>query len=154
VRHMHAGDEIMSVSLMTRPVRHERTDQRPIALLAIDPFLTVSAFGGGIGLLIGLIDLPRDWLGDTPFDSYAIPGVVLLVVVGGAWLIATLSLFVRHPVAPLASIAAGVVQLGWFAVQVAMLGYISWMQPFIGALAVIVIVLAHRWRHAITKDPL
>jgi hypothetical protein len=141
----------MVVSLLKKPASRVRSDRRPIALFVIDSFLAISAIGGGIGLLTGLMDLPQDWLDGVPFDSYAIPGVVLLVVVGGAWLIATLSLYDRHPSAPLASITAGIIQLCWFVVQVATLGYISWMQPFIGGLAVLVIVSAWRWRSALTK---
>jgi hypothetical protein len=142
----------MAVSTLTKPAIPVRPNTRPIALLAIEPFLAIAAIGGGIGLLTGLIDLPREWIDDMPFDSYAIPGVVLLVVVGGAWLIATLSLYARHSSAPLASLAAGFVQLGWFAVQVALLGYISWMQPFVGTLAVFAIVVAWRWRSALRND--
>jgi hypothetical protein len=121
-------------------------------LCVLDPFLAISAIGGGIGLLVGAADLPQEWLDDTPFASYAIPGIILAVVVGGAWLIASLALYSRYRFAPFASLLAGTLQLGWFAVQVAMLGYISWMQPFIGALAVIVIVAAWRWQRALATD--
>jgi hypothetical protein len=141
----------MAVSTFTYPVQPVRLGKRPTALRVLDPFLAVSAIGGGLGLLMSAINLPREWLDDTPFNSYAVPGIVLLFVVGGAWLFATWALFTRSPSAPLASIGAGVIQLAWFAVQVAFLGYISWMQPFIGTLAVLVIILAWRWQKALAK---
>jgi hypothetical protein len=141
----------MSISTVTRPMHSTRRDRRPAALRVIDPFLAVSAIGGGLGLLTNIIELPREWLYDTPFNSYAIPGIVLLFVVGGAWVLATWALFTRQPAAPLYSIGAAVIQLGWFVVQVAFLGYISWMQPFVGTLAVLVIILSWRWQTALAK---
>jgi hypothetical protein len=116
------------------------------ALMAVELIFVISAVGGGLGLLTGSLELPDEWLDSTPFDGYAIPAVILAVVVGGSWLAATWAVWARHPLAPLVSVAAGVVQLGWFAVQIALLGYISWMQPFYAALALITIALAWWWR--------
>jgi hypothetical protein len=141
----------MAVSTFANPIQPIRLEKRPTALRVLDPFLAVSAIGGGLGLLTNVIDLPREWLDNTPFNSYAVPGIALLFVVGGAWLFATWALFTRNPSAPLASIGAGVIQLGWFAVQVAFLGYISWMQPLVGTLAVFVIVLSWRWQKSLAK---
>jgi hypothetical protein len=139
----------MIVSTLTKPLHRE--ERRPAALVAIDPFLALSAIAGGFGLLTGGIDLPQEWLDDTPFNSYAIPGVVLLVVVGGVWIVATLALYARHPIAPMASITAGIVQLGWLLVQVALLGYISWMQPFYATVAVLATAVAWRWRTVLAR---
>jgi hypothetical protein len=39
---------------------------------------------------------------------------------------------------------AGPILLGWLATQVAMLGYVSWMQPAFAALALVIIALGRR----------
>jgi len=45
------------------------------ALIGISLFNAVSAIGGGIGLVTGVLAVPTSLLRHTPFDSYVVPGV-------------------------------------------------------------------------------
>lgn len=103
-------------------------------------------------------------LAGTPFRDYLIPGMILLLFVG------VFPLFVAYGLlkAPAwkwpdalnpakkahwawaASWAAGVVMLIWIAVETALLGYVSFLQPVVGVYGIAIIVLtmlpgARRW---------
>jgi hypothetical protein len=110
-----------------RPQRRTRR-----LLLALEVVIAVNAVGGAIYGLAGAEDLPQAWLEGTPFDSYAVPSLILLVVVGGSMGIAALALLADHRVAPGLSVAAGLILIGWITVQVLIIvpdGGFSWLQP-------------------------
>jgi hypothetical protein len=89
--------------------------------------------------MAGAEDVPKEWLEGSPFDNYFIPGLVLFVVVGGSFLGAAIAVFAELRIARNAALAAGAIVLGWLAVETAIIGYVSWMQPAttIGALLVL-----------------
>lgn len=114
-----------------------------ITLVVLQLLLFVNACGGTVYGLAGARDIPRSWLEGSPFQSYLIPSLFLLIAVGGSMLIATVLWLLGRRVAdgrwaPWASIAAGSVLVGWIVAQVAMIGYVSWMQPacFVAGLAI------------------
>ena len=95
------------------------------ALLALELFVAFWAFAGGIGMMGGGLDLPREWLDGTPFADYFIPGLILFVVVGGSMLAASLAVWSRSQFAGPASLAVGLILVIWIAAQVALIGYRS-----------------------------
>ena len=102
-------------------------------------FGALNAFGGGYYGLSGAKGVPLEWLEGSPFDDYFIPGLVLFVVVGGSFLAAAIAVFAKLHIARTAAFAAGGIVLGWLAVETAIVGYVSWMQPatMIGGLLVV-----------------
>lgn len=82
----------------------------PIALLA---FGTLSAAAGGIALLTGTITLPAEWLDDTVFASYTVPGLILALVVGGSQVVALYATLRHQDWAVVAAGVAGSVLMGW-----------------------------------------
>ncbi|MEZ4726949.1 MAG: hypothetical protein R3E79_07430 [Caldilineaceae bacterium] len=91
-------------------------------LFVFDAFLAVTAVAGGIGLLTGAIAPDVALLQGSPFYSYTIPGLALLVLVGGSALLAT-GLMVRLPeLGVLASGATGLLILSFEAVEVLVIG--------------------------------
>jgi hypothetical protein len=104
-------------------------------------FGALNAFGGGYYGMSGAEDVPKEWLEGSPFDDYFIPSLVLFVVVGGSFLAAAIAVFARLHIARTAAFAAGAIVLGWLAVETAMIGYVSWMQPAttIGGLMVLLL---------------
>jgi len=85
-------------------------------------FLAITAIAGGIGLLTGVIAPPQGLLDGSPFDTYLIPGGVLLGLVGGSALMAALLLLGRHPLArPAALLAAGMI-LAFEGVEILVIG--------------------------------
>ena len=104
-------------------------------------FGAVNAFGGGYYGLSGAKGVPTEWLKGSPFPDYFVPSLILLVVVGGSFIVAAMAVFAGLRIARFAALAAGLVVLGWLAVQLAIIGYVSWMQPTTAIAGVLVLVL-------------
>lgn len=103
--------------------------------------LALNAFAGGYYGMAGAKGVPVVWLTGSPFNNYFIPGLILFVFVGGSAMIAALALFLDFPRArEMAFLSAGMVFI-WLIVQVAIIGYVSWMQPTTGAIAFIILFL-------------
>ena len=109
------------------------------ALLA---FGALNAFAGGYYGLSGAKGVPREWLAGSPFADYFVPSLILLVVVGGAFVVGAWAVFARWRNARSFALVASVIVLGWLAVQLAVIGYVSWMQPVTAAAAIAILLLA------------
>ena len=107
-------------------------------------FGALNAFGGGYYGLSGASGIPTEWLEGSPFPDYFVPSLILLVVVGGSFLLAAIAVFAGWRVARVAAVAAGLVVLGWLVAQVAIIGYVSWMQPTTAIAGVMVLLLGSR----------
>lgn len=105
-------------------------------------FVALNAFLGGYFGMSGAEGVPREWLDDSPFKDYFIPGLFLFVIVGGSFLSAAIAVFARSPRARLLAIGAAILVLAWLAAQLAIIGYVSWMQPATTIAAIIVLILA------------
>lgn len=115
------------------------------ALIALEILLAIGAYGGGAGLILSHWEpgafLSTDELAGTPFSSWLIPGILLVllngvlptVVVVGA---ATNKAWARwgHPL-------VGLVLTSWIVVQVAMIGYGHALQAIYLAWGVVMSVL-------------
>jgi hypothetical protein len=101
-------------------MRVKRIEQ--IVLIILDAFLAVTAAAGGVALLTGFIAPGLALLQGSPFSSYTIPGLALLILVGGSAILAT-GLMLRFPQlgAP-ASAVAGVMIMGFEIVEVLVIG--------------------------------
>src|SRR5690242_2961856 len=78
------------------------------AVIGLETVAAVSAVGGGIGLIAGnAIGMPADWLAATPFSSWRVPGVLLLLVVAVPMGVAAVAELRRSSLAPLLSLIAG-----------------------------------------------
>lgn len=105
-------------------------------------FAALNAFGGGYYGMAGAEGVPVEWLEGSPFRSYLIPGLILFVVVGGAFLTAAIMAFARSRHARNAAFLAVAVVFVWLAVQVSIIGYVSWMQPVTATVALLILLLA------------
>jgi hypothetical protein len=116
------------------------------ALGTLLAFGALNAFAGGVYGLAGAKGVPTEWLRGSPFSDYFIPSAVLFVVVGGSLLLASVATFARWRHDRLLATGAGLVVLGWIAVQLTIIGYVSWMQPVTALAGAIILVLAPRLR--------
>ena len=112
------------------------------ALGVLLAFGAVNAFAGGNYGLSGAKGVPVEWLDGSPFRSYFIPSLILLTVVGGSFATAAVAVFAGLRCARPAARAAAVIVTGWLAAQVAIIGYVSWMQPTTAVTAVAIFVFA------------
>src|SRR3954447_24301830 len=95
-------------------------------------FVTAIALTVGAGALFGAVGLLADaeslgakqsWLDGSPFANYVVPGVVLLVIVGGGMLTTAVAALANSRFAGTAALAMGVVLLIWGVVETATIGY-------------------------------
>ena len=86
--------------------------------------------------------MPTDWLEGSSFGDYFIPSLFLFTVVGGSFLFAAIAVFSRFRIARASAFGAGAVVLAWIAVQLAIIGYVSWMQPTTAIGGLLVLALA------------
>jgi hypothetical protein len=105
-------------------------------------FGALNAFAGGYYGMSGAEDVPKEWLEGSPFEDYFIPGLVLFVVVGGSFLAAAIAVLAKLHIARFAAFSAGAIVLGWLAVETAIIGYVSWMQPATTIGGLLVLLLA------------
>ena len=106
--------------------------------------VAINAFGGGYYGITGAKNVPIEWLKGSPFRDYFIPSLFLLVAVGIPALIAAILVFRRHRMARKAALACGVLILLWLLAQIAIIGYVSWMQPTTAVVATIILLLAFK----------
>jgi len=90
-----------------------------MTLLVLEAFIGVSAIQGGIALLQGALDqwVQIAWLAGTPFSDYTIPGLMLVIVVGGTALLAAATVFIEREWAVLVSALAGLLMAGYEVVE-------------------------------------
>jgi hypothetical protein len=91
-------------------------------LVILVAFLALTASAGGVGLLGGSITPPLEMLDGSPFRSYTVPGLSLLVLVGGSALAATAMMLYRHRWGIPTSAVAGIMIIGFEIVEVMAIG--------------------------------
>ncbi len=107
----------IAVLVWRTPLKHKVIR---IALFAIEAVIGLSAIQGGIALLRGdfMNVLPVDWLAGTPFSDYTIPGLLLVIVIGGSGLLAAATVFIEREWAVLVSVLAGLMMAGYEVVEI------------------------------------
>ncbi len=106
--------------------------------------LALNAFAGGYYGMAGAKNIPVEWLKGSPFNSYFIPGLILFVVVGGSALVGTISVYRKFRIARNAALLCGLITLLWLLSQLAIIGYVSWMQPTTAIAAILIILLTRK----------
>lgn len=119
------------------------TAHRHWILSGLESLVAVAAVCGGVGLIadnaIGMLD---DWLVGTPFRSWVLPGVLLLLVVAVPMAVAAVMELRCSPWAAVASVAAGAAQVGWIAAQLAIMQRYFVLQPVMMTLGLVVVLVA------------
>ena len=103
--------------------------------------MALNAFGGGYYGMSGAKGVPTEWLKDSPFHNYFIPGLILFVCVGGSAFLAAIAVFRRNSAARAAAFFATLIVLLWLTVQITIIGYVSWMQPTTALTAMLILLL-------------
>jgi len=96
-----------------------------VALLSVQAFVAVTAAAGGAALIAGsviptwgfAIVPPAQYLEGSPFASYVVPGLLLLLVVGGSHAAAFWFGIRRPALVPFAAATGGYICLIWIFVQ-------------------------------------
>lgn len=115
-----------------------------VALQVVAWFSLASAVFGMLGLTLGGgMGIPLAWLEGTPFTGYAVPGIILGVVVGGAQAVALVAQYLRLRLAWGMHAAAGLVMMIWIFVEIALMLVWSVLQGiyFVAGLAQVVLAV-------------
>ena len=117
------------------------------AISAVAIFIAVSAAAGAVGLVGGGLPFPAEWLDGTRFSNYIGPGIILGVVIGGSALLASVLVLRDHPWALPVTFVAGMIQVGWIAGEVLLVGtygaVMLWLQVIYGAAGALLAALAY-----------
>lgn len=125
------------------------------ALLLFEAF---GALYGGVSLVLSpdgtLLQMPPEWIQDTPFKNYLVPGIILTIVLGVIPVIVAYSLFFK-PELPVpswllvfprqhwsvsAAVYCGGVMVAWINFQLLMVQKYFWLQPAISFTGLAIIV--------------
>jgi len=111
-------------------------------LAALTLFGALSAVAGAVlAIAANGAGVPLEYLANSPFPSYAVPGVILGLVVGGTQLAAATALLRKQPSALLLSTIAGFGMLIWIFVELAIIRQYSWLQSAYFVLGVMELIL-------------
>jgi hypothetical protein len=105
---------------------------RPLRTLAILLlfFNAVSAIGGGAGMITdpsGInMEMPINFLENTPFDSFLVPGIILLMANGVLSLFFAFLVIFKVRGYPWLVLIQGCILLGWLSVQLVMIRSYAW----------------------------
>ena len=121
----------------------------PIPYRIVTRLLTALTLFGALSALAGAVlaiaangaGVPLNYLANSPFPSYAVPGFILGVVVGGTQFAAAIALLRRQRIALLLSAIAGFGMLIWIFVELAIIRQYSWLQSAYFALGVLELIL-------------
>ena len=105
-------------------------------------FGALSAFFGSVlAIWFNGAGVPLEYLAQSPFSSYVVPGLVLGVVVGGTQLAAAVTLLTNRRSALLLSAVAGFGMLIWIFVELAIIRQYSWFQTAYFTFGVLELIL-------------
>jgi hypothetical protein len=113
-----------------------------IVLIVLEILVGVNALGGGIYALTGAKNVSREWLQGSPFTTYTVPGLILLVAVGGSMFASAGMLLADVSRARTMSLLAGIILVAWIVAQVTIIGRRSRLQDAFAVLGFAVVILS------------
>lgn len=110
---------------------------------ALQTFIGLTAIAGGLKLVTnpnGIPDFPIEWLSNSPFTSYLVPGLVLLIVIGFGNVFAGTVTFLRKKYFGSFAALLGIFLILFMAIEVLFIGLRNFLQPLYFILGVIVLI--------------
>lgn len=108
-------------------------------------FIGLGAVGGGLALVLepsgSNLGIPLELLKRSPFSTYLVPGIVLLVVNGLGSLMGAAASFTRHRYAGESAMALGVFLVAWITLQVFWFSGFHWLHALYLGLGLLEFVL-------------
>ena len=108
-------------------------------------FIGLGAVGGGLGLILkpsgANLGIPLELLKNSPFSTYLVPGIVLLMVNGLGSLVGAAASFTRYRYAGETAMALGVFLVAWIILQVYWIAAFHWIHALYLGLGLLELVL-------------
>jgi len=128
-----------------------------IVAIATLAFLGLTSLAGSIPMMAdpsgSALNLPLSLLQHSPFRSYLIPGIILLVSNGLLALLVLWLAMMAKPRYGLWTAFQGCVLLGWLVVECLMLRLVIWPHYLYGAVALVLVVSGFALRHENGRPP-
>lgn len=138
----------------TAPTLVHAPRRRPWLLLGLEGLTALGAASGGANLMADGMGMDPALLAGTPLTSWHLPGLALIAVVCVPMAVAAAAEWRQAPRAAHRSLLAGVLLMAWIAVQVAVIGFQTWLQPAFFLVGLVVAGLARPRAEAIgPTDP-
>lgn len=133
-------------------------------LVGLSLFGALSAIAGGLELIVwqhGNEFVPLRLLKETPFTTFLVPGLLLMLVVGGASALSSILVWRRSSAAIDATLLAGGALVVWLLAEIALLRTAHWLHALYGAVGLGLLglglsaamrspLLRHRWVIVVT----
>ncbi len=122
------------------------TSRRAVAwsIAVLEVVMAVGAVAGAwfvLGHRNGTEGMPLSWLDGSPFSDYLVPGLTLLVAIGLVYFAGAYVVLSGRTYAGWITAALGVELIGWIVAEVAIIGWVSVLQPIVLAWAIVVLAL-------------
>lgn len=95
------------------------------ALVTLNIFLALTAIPGGFCLLTGIAAPPLDELKGSIFTNYTIPGLALMIIIGGSALAAAIMLIRKYRFALFYSAIVGLIIMTFEFIEVLAIGSVT-----------------------------
>ena len=124
---------------------------------ALQIFIGLTAIAGGFGLVSdpsgAKMNLPLEWLSNSPFTNYFVPGLVLLIVNGVGNFFAGIATFLRSRYAGDMAVALGTFLILYIIIEVWVVGLVTFLQPLYLILGITELMLGFRLRKLVLTVP-
>ena len=133
---------------MTESVRRIERPSYAWLAVALQLFTSAMAIPVSIAMIANPdgspLGIPHEWIASSPFASFLLPGITLLVMNGFGQLGGAVLIWRRHHKAPWATGALGIGLMVWIVVQVTMIPF-SILQPVMFAIGAVEGFVALFW---------
>jgi len=126
-----------------------------VTLGILQAFIGIGAVVGGLWLALDPsgegLGMPLELLEETPFATFLIPGIVLLVVNGLGSLAGAVASFARHRYAGHAAVALGAFLVAWILIQVYWFSGFHWLHWLYLGLGIVELTLGWSVRGSVRR---
>ena len=116
----------------------------------------LSAVAGGFRLVMnpgGTLDIPIEWLNESPFTSYFIPGLLLTIVIGFGNILASLISFLHKSYSWYTTTALGLALIGFMSIEIWFVGLRNFLQPLYLIFGFIGLIIGIALKNSISSLP-
>ena len=119
-------------------------------------FIGLGAVGGGLGLVLepsgANLGIPLEVFKNSPFSTYLVPGIVLLMVNGIGSLVGAAASFTRYWCAGEIAIALGLFLVAWIMLQVYWFAAFHWLHALYLSIGLLELVLGWLLRKVLRRE--
>lgn len=119
----------------------------------LQAFIGITAIAGGLKLISnpgGIPDFPVEWLSNSPFTNYFIPGLILLIVIGFGNVVAAMFTFLQKRYFGGIAALSGISLILYMTTEVWFVGLRNFLQPLYFIFGIIVLTLGLKLLKSIT----